>query len=139
MGRIQSNIGLITGIPIGDLVSQLMELSAKPRDNLIAQTAGLKSERVALTTLTASLVSVQYVVKNLGKDGVFDSLKATSSNASGIDLESSRRSAALAAAPVGLLGETTATACVRGPAAARTARSGYGPSFTHFGGGDYLA
>ena len=34
MGRIQSSVGLITGIPIQDTVDQLIKLAAKPRDLL---------------------------------------------------------------------------------------------------------
>jgi flagellar hook-associated protein 2 len=79
MGRIQSNIGLITGVPIGDTVDKLMALAARPRDLLVARTDGLKQEEVAVTELTALLASVQYTAANLGKLDLFDQREATSS------------------------------------------------------------
>ncbi len=80
MGRIQSNIGLITGMPIGDTVDQLMALAAKPRDMLAERTEKLKVEQVAVTELSAYLLSVRYVTDNLGKEEVFDQRAVSSSN-----------------------------------------------------------
>jgi len=80
MGRIQSNVGLITGIPIAETVDKLMQLAARPRDMLTTRTDTLKSEQVAISELSALLLALQYVTDNLGKDSVFDSLSVTSSN-----------------------------------------------------------
>ncbi len=79
MGRIQTNIGLITGMAIGDTVDQLMALSAKPRDMLIERTKTLEKEQVAVTELSALLLSVRYITDNLGKADLFERSKATSS------------------------------------------------------------
>ena len=38
MGRINSNVGLVTGINITDTVDQLVKLAAKPRDMVQART-----------------------------------------------------------------------------------------------------
>jgi len=80
MGRIQTNIGLVTGIPIGDTVDQLMALAAKPRDMLEDRTGALEQEQIAVTELSALLMSVQYVSQNLGKPDIFNQRRVSSSN-----------------------------------------------------------
>ena len=80
MGRIQSNVGLITGVPIGDTVDKLMQIESRPRDNLQEVNTKIDKERAAITELSALLMAVQYPVKNLGKVAVFDKRTATSSN-----------------------------------------------------------
>jgi len=89
MGRIQTNIGLITGIPIGETIDQLMQLAAKPRDLLTERTDDLTAERVAITDLTATLVSVKFASDNLGKTDLYDRRKVTSSDASVLTASSS--------------------------------------------------
>ena len=79
MGRIQTNIGLITGMAIGDTVDQLMAVAARPRDLLVERTKKLEQERVAVTELSALLLAVRYVTDNLGKADLFEKSKATSS------------------------------------------------------------
>ena len=80
MGRIQSNIGLITGVPIGETVEALMALAAKPRDLLVERTQVLQNEQMALTELSALLLKVKYVTDNLGKEGLYDQRKVLSSD-----------------------------------------------------------
>jgi flagellar hook-associated protein 2 len=80
MGRIQATTGLISGIPIQDTVDQLMALAAKPRDLLVTRTKDLQSEGTALGNLAALLLSVQYTVRNLGKEDLYDQRQAVSSN-----------------------------------------------------------
>ena len=80
MGRIQSNIGLITGMPIGDIVAQLMALAGTPRDMLVNRTTLLQAEEVAVSELTASLYSVKFTTDNLGRSKLFHEREATSSN-----------------------------------------------------------
>ena len=80
MAQIQSNIGIITGMAIGDTVDSLMALSAKPRDLLAERTQKLNDEQVAVTELSAYLYAVKLITNNLGKPEVFDSRAATSSN-----------------------------------------------------------
>ena len=80
MGRIQTNIGLITGIPITDTVDQLMALSGRPRDMLSERTQTLKSEQVAVTELSALLLTVRYMTDNLGKESLYDQRAVTSSS-----------------------------------------------------------
>ena len=80
MGRIQTNIGLISGMPIGELVDSLTALAARPRDLLMQRTAKLQEEQLAVTELTGMLASVQYVLKSLGKQDLYDQRKAVSSD-----------------------------------------------------------
>jgi len=82
MGRIQTNIGLITGIPIGDTVDALMKLAAKPRDMLVERTDTLRDEQIAVTELSTLLYMVRFITDNLGKEGVYDQRSATSSDPS---------------------------------------------------------
>ena len=80
MGRIQSTIGLITGIPIADTVDQLMQIAARPRDLLIKRTDNLRSEQVAMAELAALLLGVQYAVGYLGKDDLYNQRFVVSSS-----------------------------------------------------------
>ncbi len=80
MGRIQTDVGLITGVQIGTLVQALMKLAAKPRDTLQTRTDALKKEQLAITELSALLMATRYMSDNLGKTAVFQKLKVTSSN-----------------------------------------------------------
>jgi flagellar hook-associated protein 2 len=80
MGRIQTNVGLISGLPIADTVDKLMSFEARPRDMLVGRNDGLKKQQSAITELAALLVSVQYVAKNLGKPDLYAQRGVTSSN-----------------------------------------------------------
>ncbi|MEA1950893.1 MAG: flagellar cap protein FliD N-terminal domain-containing protein, partial [Planctomycetota bacterium] len=80
MAQIQSNIGIITGMAIGDTVDSLMALSAKPRDMLAERTQTLADEQIAVTELSAYLYAVKLVSDNLGKPDLFDAREVTSSN-----------------------------------------------------------
>ena len=48
MGRITSNIGLITGIPITDTVDQLIGVAGAPRDLLSSRNQGLQQQQLAI-------------------------------------------------------------------------------------------
>ena len=87
MGRIQSSIGLVTGVPIQDTVDKLMALAAKPRDLLSARIEALQTEQAAVTELTALLASVQYVAKNLGKEKLYLARSAASSDSAALGVK----------------------------------------------------
>lgn len=80
MGRIQSNIGLITGIPITDTVDQLMQIAARPRDLLTSRTDALKSQQVALDSLSSRLLSIQFNLNGLKVNNVYSAREISSSN-----------------------------------------------------------
>jgi flagellar hook-associated protein 2 len=80
MASIQTNVGLMSGIPIGDTVDKLMALAAKPRDMLTDRTTALKKEQAAVTELSAYLLATRYLTDNLGKDDIYNKSKASSSD-----------------------------------------------------------
>ncbi|MBN2580171.1 MAG: flagellar filament capping protein FliD [Pirellulales bacterium] len=79
LGTITSDIGIITGLGISDIVSQLMQIEQKPRDLLQTRTDKLTTQRSAITQLTALLYSIKYVSGNLGKTALFNKTAVTSS------------------------------------------------------------
>lgn len=81
MGRIQSSIGLVTGTDIVGTVDQLISISARPRDRLVARTSTLQQEQQALAELTASVIGVQLAGNQLANPTTFRSNVAESSNA----------------------------------------------------------
>jgi flagellar hook-associated protein 2 len=82
MGRIQSTVGLVTGIPIQDTVDQLLKIAARPRDLTVSRNAALKQQQIAVLDLTALVVGVELAAKNLGKAELFTKTTSTSSNTS---------------------------------------------------------
>ncbi|MDA1053370.1 MAG: flagellar filament capping protein FliD [Planctomycetota bacterium] len=82
MGRIQSSVGLITGIPIQDTVDQLIALSARPRDLLTRRTESLQSQQIGITELTASVIGIQLSIQGLRNSSIFDTKNVSSSNES---------------------------------------------------------
>ena len=82
MGRITSNVGLITGIPITDTVDQLIQVAGAPRDILQARTQGLESEQVAINTLATRLVSLQFDLGKLAVNDPFQAKEVTSQDES---------------------------------------------------------
>jgi flagellar hook-associated protein 2 len=81
MGRIQSNIGLMTGIDIGKTVDQLISVSAQPRDRLQTRVKGLETQQIAINELTAMVIAVQLQTNRLGNASTLDSTKVSSSRA----------------------------------------------------------
>jgi flagellar hook-associated protein 2 len=80
MGKIQSSIGLITGVPIADTVDQLIGIAARPRDLLASRTSQFQVERTAFTQLSSLVLGVQLAGNSLGKTSLFATKTATSSN-----------------------------------------------------------
>jgi flagellar hook-associated protein 2 len=79
MGRIQSNVGLITGTNITSTVDQLIKISAQPRDRLQSRIAGLQSQQVMLNELTATVIGVQLQSDRIGSESLFSTTTASSS------------------------------------------------------------
>ncbi len=92
MGRIQSSIGLITGTDIVGTVDQLIAISARPRDRLLARTETLQREQQAIAELTASVIGVQLAGNQLANTSVFRSKKGESSNADAVSVEAGNAS-----------------------------------------------
>jgi len=80
MGRITSNVGLITGIPITDTVDQLIAVAATPRNLLLSRTQGLQQQQLALGSLSTRLLSLQFELNKLNVSDPFESRTVTSQN-----------------------------------------------------------
>ncbi len=80
MARIQSNVGLITGIPITDTVNQLIALQAQPRTSLIQRNDKLVQQSTAIAELVALALSVQLSAKKLTSADLFSQRTVTSSD-----------------------------------------------------------
>ena len=65
MGRIQSNVGLITGIPITDTVDQLIGVAGQSRDLLSSRNQDLQQEQVAVNTLSTRILSLKFDLAKL--------------------------------------------------------------------------
>jgi flagellar hook-associated protein 2 len=79
MGRIQSNVGLITGIDIQKTVDQLIAVSAKPRDRLENRVKGLQGQQVAVNELMALTIGIQLQTDRIGNASNISTTTATSS------------------------------------------------------------
>lgn len=66
MGRIQSNIGLTTGIDIQSTITQLMSVSARPRQLLESRIQGLQSQQLAINELTALVIGMELQAARIG-------------------------------------------------------------------------
>ena len=79
MGRIQSNVGLITGIPITDTVDQLIGVASRPRDLLTSRTQGLQQQQVAVNTLSTRILSLKFDLAKLKVSTPFQTRSVSSS------------------------------------------------------------
>lgn len=79
MGRIQSNVGLVTGVPIEETVNQLMQLNSLSRNRLAARNQLLSREQAAVGSLTTLVIGVQLTSDRLGQSSLFSSTRVTSS------------------------------------------------------------
>ncbi len=80
MPTIQSSVGLISGLPIADIVDQLMAISEKPRDRLVARMESVQQQQLAISELTALTISIQLAGKRLASESTFLQRTASSSN-----------------------------------------------------------
>lgn len=79
MGRIQSSVGLTTGLDIQKTVDQLISVSAQPRDRLQGRIKSLQSQQVSVNELTALTIGIQLQSDRLGKAANLGSTTAASS------------------------------------------------------------
>ncbi len=80
MGRIQSSVGLVTGVQIESTVDQLMALNAIPRDRLQSRITAMQSEQTALTELMTQVVALQLTSDRLGQASLYTSTNVASSD-----------------------------------------------------------
>lgn len=82
MGRISTNVGLISGLNIREIVDQLVGIAAIPRDNLEVRNKDLQSQQAAIGSLSAKLLSIQFGMAKLAGDTLYAAKKATSADTS---------------------------------------------------------
>lgn len=82
MGQITSGIGLISGLDINSIVTQLLSIDARPRDMIQSRISGLDVQRAALMDLSARVTSLVGRLSVLSRSSAFQGVKAGSSDAS---------------------------------------------------------
>ncbi len=80
MGRLTTNVGLVSGFPIQSTVDQLIALQAAPRDALQTATTALQNQQAEVTNLAGVVVSLQSLVAKLALPATFQQRTASSSN-----------------------------------------------------------
>ena len=78
MGTISSGVGLISGMDIQSIVTQLMAIDARPRDMLSQRIEILTTQQTALMGLQARVMALQLAAANFNQESVFQQ-KAVSS------------------------------------------------------------
>jgi len=81
MGRIQSSVGIISGIPIQETVDKLIALQGLARDRLVSRNKLLGAQQAAITDLTALTLGVQFAIRRLKTTDLFGQKAVTSSDA----------------------------------------------------------
>jgi flagellar hook-associated protein 2 len=84
MSRITSGIGLISGLPIQDLVDQMMSIESRPVTQLQNRLGALNNRRGAFLQLSASLLALRNSALRFDSAGFFNAARATSSNENAI-------------------------------------------------------
>lgn len=80
MGRITSNVGLISGLNLKEIVDGLIDIASVPRDNLEARTKDLQNQQLAIGGLSAKLLSIQFNLGKLAGNSLYTAKKTTSSD-----------------------------------------------------------
>lgn len=80
MGRISSDIGLISGIKTKDIIDQLMALEARPKDLLQTRIDSVNRQKLAYTDVVTRLASLKLNGTTLKKPSTFQAASTTSSN-----------------------------------------------------------
>ncbi len=80
MGTISSGTGLISGLDIQSLVTQLMEIERKPVTLLSNRIDELTEKQTALMTVQARIMAIQVAAANFNKQSIFQQKAVVSSN-----------------------------------------------------------
>ena len=80
MGTISTGTGLISGLPISDIIDKLMAIESRPVDQLKTRVETLTSQRAAFMELAARLTAMKNAVARFDQPSYFRSAKAVSSN-----------------------------------------------------------
>lgn len=80
MGTITSRVGLISGMPIGDIVDQLMAIEARPLVQLQRRQGEIDSIRTVFMELSARLLALKTATSRLDERDFFRQARVNSSN-----------------------------------------------------------
>jgi flagellar hook-associated protein 2 len=80
MGTISTGTGLISGLDIQSIVTQLMAIESRPLQLLQLRIASTKEQQTAYTALSAQLLSIKTSLSALAQVSLFNSRTATSSD-----------------------------------------------------------
>jgi len=89
MGTISTGVGLISGLPIQDIINQLMAIERRPVDLLQARLQEVTAERTALTDLSARLTALKGALTPLKNSSFFRTMIASSSDESVVRVSAS--------------------------------------------------
>lgn len=89
MGRITAGTGLISGLPIQDIVTKLLAFDQQPVDDLNTKITAEKTQQTALLDLSSKLLAFQNAAQSLSSKSVLSARNATSSNPSVISATAS--------------------------------------------------
>lgn len=79
MGRISAGTGLISGLPIQDIVTKLLQFDRQPVDDLTTRIASEKKQQTALLDLSSKLLAFQNASHSLSSQNVLSARSAASS------------------------------------------------------------
>ncbi len=85
MSGISSSVGLVSGIPTGDLIDQLMAIEARSRNAVQTRIAETETVKAAWMSLSAGVLGVSLSATAFEKDATFSATSASSSNESVIN------------------------------------------------------
>ncbi|MEM1356183.1 MAG: flagellar filament capping protein FliD [Planctomycetota bacterium] len=88
MGQITTGTGLVSGLDIQGIVSQLIAIEARPRDLVQNRNEVLQSQQVAFQDLNAQLLSLKNSTDNLTNASSFAGTTASSSDESIVSVSS---------------------------------------------------
>ena len=80
MGTISSSMGLISGMDIEGIVTQLMEIESRPKQQLETRMEELTERQTAMMKVQALVMSVQISAAGFNKDSIFQNKAVSSSN-----------------------------------------------------------
>ena len=80
MSGISSGVGLISGLPTAELISQLMLIEARPLGFLQNRVSAIQAERTAFADLSARLLALKSAVTGFDEPDFFKVFRATSSH-----------------------------------------------------------
>ncbi len=80
MGQITSGVGLVSGLPIAEIVDQLIAIESRPKQFIQSRVAVLQSQQVAFQDINAKLLALKLSVTNLASSTTFSGTTTSSTN-----------------------------------------------------------